>query len=167
VIATLAAAADDIRDIRGPIVSPPSHPWWPYVAVGIVAVLAALVVRAIMRRRRRSLSPDAVALRALESARELVGRGDPRAFGGRVSDVVRTYVEAAFAVHAPRRTTDELLGELMTDDSPVAAHRAELGSFLGYCDLAKYARWSLSPDDMTGMLDSATQFVRATAGGPS
>ena len=80
-----------------------------------------------------------------------------------MSDVVRAYVEAAFALHASRLTTDELLADLMTDHSPVAAHRTELGAFLGYCDLAKYARWSLSPTDMTGMLDSAETFVRVTA----
>ena len=170
-LAALTAGVDDIRDIRGPILSPPGHAWWPYVAAATVIAIVALVAREVVRRRRRPVSADVVALRALESARELIGRGDPRAFGVRVSDAVRTYVETAFSVHAPRRTTDELSAELMTDGSPVASYRGELGTFLGFCDLAKYARWSLSRDDMTGMLDSAAQFVRATAtpapaGGP-
>jgi hypothetical protein len=162
-LAPVAAAAGDIRDIRGPIVPPPSHAWWPYLVLVAAAVIVAIVVRAIVRRRRKPLSPDAEAIRALESARELIERGDPQAFGSRVSDAVRTYVERAFDVHAPRRTTDELLADLMTDDSPVASHRAALGVFLEFCDLAKYARWSLSQTAMTGMLDSAEAFVRATA----
>ena len=54
----------------------------------------------------------------------------------------------------------------MSDTSPVAAHRAELGEFLRYCDLAKFAGWSLSETEMTSMLASAEAFVRATSAAP-
>ena len=69
----------------------------------------------------------------------------------------------AFQIHAPRRTTEELLGDLLRVMSPVAPYRAELGSFLELCDLAKYARWSLSRAEMANLVDSAERFVRATA----
>jgi hypothetical protein len=102
-------------------------------------------------------------LLALDAARELIERGDALGFSTRVSAAVRGYVEDAFALHAPKLTTEELLGTLMTDHSPVAAHREQLGTFLEFCDLAKYARWSLSRGDMTGMLDSARAFIHETA----
>ena len=165
-LATVGAVADDIRDIHGPIAPPPAHAWWPY-AIGLVIVAIGLVVRSvIVRRRRRAIPADIRALLALDAARERIERGDALGFSTQVSAAVRGYVEEAFAVRAPRLTTEELLGTLMTDHSPVAAHRDQLGTFLEFCDLAKYARWSLSPRDMTGMLDSATAFIHATAAKP-
>ena len=150
---------NDIRDIHGPIVHHATT-WWPYLVIGIAALALALVVWRLARARTRT--PAERALQALEASR---GEHDPERFSTRVSAAVRDYVEAAFGVAAPRRTTDELLADLMIDGSPVAAHRDELGVFLGFCDLAKYARSSLSEPDRMGMVDSAESFVRATAGG--
>lgn len=162
------AAGEDIRDIRGPIALPTATSPWPYVIAAAVALVIALAVVAVIRHRRRRIVPaDVAALRALEAARGAITHGDPRTFSSEVSAAVRGYVELAFGVHAPRLTTEELLADLMTEDSPVAGHRQELGAFLEHCDLAKYARWALSKDQMTAMLDSATSFVRATAGGAS
>ncbi len=162
------AAADDIRDIHGPIVAPPASAWWSYALAGLVVVAIALAVRSvIVWRRRRAVPADLRALLVLDAARELIERGDALGFSIRVSAAVRGYVEEAFALHAPRLTTEELLGTLMTDHSPVAAHREQLGTFLEFCDLAKYARWSLAREDMTGMLDSATAFIHATAARPN
>ncbi len=156
----------DIFGLHQPLAAPPGHAWWPYALVAVaVAAVATLVIA--VRRRRRRVPPDLAALRTLEAARELIARGQPAAFSAQVSGAVRDYVELAFGVRAPRRTTEELLADLMQDAGPIAAHRAELGAFLSYCDLAKFARFALSEPQMTGMLDSAEAFVRATAGGAS
>lgn len=157
---------NDIRDIHGPILLSVPHAWWPY-AISLAALLAmvAIVVVALRRMRKRAVPADIAALTALEATRPLIERADAEGFSTTVSATVRNYVEQAFEVRAPRLTTEELLADLMTDHSKVAAHRDELARFLEYCDLAKYARWSLTRDDMTGMLDSAEIFVRATAGG--
>ena len=165
-LAVLAPVVEDIRDLRGPIELRPDRPWWPYIAAALAIVLSIIAVAAMVRRRRRRRLPaDLEALRALEATRAQIDAADANAFSTDVSAAVRGYVEAAFALHAPTWTTEELLAQLMTDSSPVAAHRPELGAFLAYCDLAKYARWSLSRTEMTGMLDTAEAFVRATAGG--
>jgi hypothetical protein len=162
--ALVAAApiAEDIRDIRGPIAAPASSPWWPYLAIAVAALALAFAVRTYARRRRPPQPPDRAALDAIADARTRL-RGDPHRFSIQVSEAVRTYVEAAFDVHAPRRTTEELLAELMTDPSPVAAHRRELREFLETVDRAKYARDALSYVEMVRMLESAEAFVRATA----
>ena len=122
--------------------------------------LAAFVLYA--RRRKRIAPPHERALRALEEAGTMF-EGDPRRFSFAVSEIVRQYVEEAFRVRAAHRTTEELLADLMLDRSPVALHRTALGEFLRYCDLAKFAGWSLSPADRMAMLVSAETFVRATA----
>jgi len=38
-----------------------------------------------------------------------------------------------------------------------------LSEFLNYCDLAKFARWSLDAQEMERMLASARHFVETTA----
>jgi Ca-activated chloride channel homolog len=141
--------ADDIRDIRGPIREPSAPPRWPYAAGAAGALAAAVLARTVARRRRAPAVPSEVALHELEAARDHIELADPLRFSTAVSDAIRTYVEQAFALHAPRLTTEELLAELMRDESPVATHRGELGAFLEYCDLAKYARWSLTRAQMT------------------
>ncbi|MBA3462860.1 MAG: DUF4381 family protein [Deltaproteobacteria bacterium] len=162
-IAAAAPVADDIRDIRGPIAEPAATAWWPLAVAGVGVLVIAVAIRAIVRRRRKPLPPDVLALRELDAAREQLELDDPQAFSTAVSGTVRSYVEQAFSLHAPKLTTEELLGELMTDGSPVAPHRRELGTFLECCDLAKYARWSLTRTQMTQLLDSARAFVRATS----
>jgi hypothetical protein len=163
VLVAAAPAPDDIRDIRGPITVPAASPWWPYLVIAICAIAIAVAVRTYARRRRPPPPPDRAALDVLAAARSQLRAGDPHRFSIQVSEAVRTYVEAAFAVHAPRRTTEELLAELMTDRSPVAAHRRELGEFLETVDRAKYARDALSYVEMVRMLETAETFVRTTA----
>jgi hypothetical protein len=153
---------EDIRDIHGPIAIPRATPAWWYVAgAGAVAALAGTLVAA-SRRKRRPLPPYVRALQALARQRALAG-GNARDFSVAVSETLRGYLEEAFSIRAPRRTTDELLADLMRDRSPISAHRAELAEFLRHCDLAKFAGWSLSPAQMTAMLTSAEALVRATA----
>jgi hypothetical protein len=154
---------EDIRDIHGPVVHAASTPWWPYAVGAALALVLAYAVWRIVRARRRAVPADQRALRELTEARGLIERDHPHELSLRVSETVRGYVEAAFAIHAPRRTTEELLDDLMRVSSPVAPYRGELGAFLELCDLAKYARWSLSRPQMIEIVDRAERFVRACA----
>jgi hypothetical protein len=152
---------EDIRDIHGPILIAGPRSQWPCL-IGAGCVAASLAGIVVYRRRRRPPStPAALALAALEAARPLAD-GEARGFSFAVSEIVRRYVEEAFSLRAAHRTTDELLADLMGDQSPVAAHRAPLGEFLRLCDLAKFAGWSLSRAEMAAMSASAEAFVRAT-----
>jgi hypothetical protein len=158
------ASADsnqDIRDIHGPIALVGRRsPWW--YAGGAAIVIGAISASVLHSRRRRPNSPaHQRALRALEEAGTSFA-GDSRQFSFAVSEIVRRYVEEAFRVRASHRTTEELLVDLMLDRSAVALHRTALGEFLRYCDLAKFAGWSLSPADRIAMLASAKAFILAT-----
>jgi hypothetical protein len=155
-------AGQDIRDIHGPVAIPHARsPWW-YLGGAGAAVGAAAALALYLRRRRPPAPPHERALRALAAAGATL-EGDPRQFSFAVSEIVRQYVEEAFRVRAAHRTTEELLADLMLDRSPVALHRTALGEFLRYCDLAKFAGWSLSPTDRSALLASAETFVRATS----
>jgi hypothetical protein len=155
-------AGEDIRDIHGPIAVVARRPL-AWLVAGAGALLLAAAGLAVARRRRRpSLPPHERALRAL-AALQAAGHGDARVFSFAVSEIVRVYVEEAFTVRAAHRTTEELLADLMRDQSPIAVHRPAIAAFLHHCDLAKFAGWSLSPAEMAAMLASAETLVRATA----
>jgi hypothetical protein len=159
------SSGPDIRDIRAPYLIPAD---WrvPVLAGAAVVVLLALLWWGWRRLRARQppLTLLQRTLQQLEATRTLMAAGDARAFAMAVSDVVRAYVEARFNVLATQRTTAEFLRDCLAQmGSALQAHEQALGDFLNYCDLAKFARWSLNGQEMQGMLASAQHFVESTA----
>ncbi len=144
--------------------------WW--IAGGVAALLALVGGWWWWRAhaRRRPL-PEAVALpahvKALRALQRL--RGSPRTtpadierFYVEVSDVLRTYVEERFGVHAPERTTEEFLRDLDTCDHLLRTQRAELERFLSQCDLVKFAAHVPTESDHLAAWTLAEAFVQAT-----
>jgi hypothetical protein len=158
------ADGQDIRDIRPPYHIPAEWLWIAWVGGALAAVaLGYGAWRWVRGARAQGKLPYELALERLEAARALMQPGQAREFSVAVSEVVRDYVETCFPVRAAHRTTDEFLRDLATGaDSPLAAHRAALDDFLQYCDLAKFARWTLSVPQMEAMVQSAGAFVVAT-----
>jgi hypothetical protein len=156
---------EDIRDIRGPKPVPSSWLWPLWLAGG--AALAALLYAGWLWNRRRALAaallPYEIALARLEEARALMQPEHAREFSITVSEIVRQYIEQRFRVWAARRTTEEFLHDLLEpSDALLTSHRSLLAEFLRHCDLAKFARWILSSEEMDTMLKSACRFVRET-----
>lgn len=163
-VAATAQATQDIRDIRGPIPIPYWWRWWA-VAGGAVLLLAlgyGIVRWVVHRRRARRKSPAEIALERIELAQSTLSSARPAGLSAELSDAVRVYIEARFGLSAAHRTTEEFIHDLLDEASPVAAHRDELGEFLSSCDLAKFARFALSPGQMQRMCDTARAFVEAT-----
>jgi hypothetical protein len=167
---TPGVMTEDIRDIRGPKHIP--SPWlWPiWLASG--AVLAALLYAGWRWNRRRALIaallPYEIALARLEEARALMQPENAREFSISVSEIVRQYIEVRFRVWAARRTTEEFLHDLLDpSDALLVSHRELLADFLRHCDLAKFARWILSIEEMENMLQSAHNFVLETGKPPT
>lgn len=161
-----SSATQDIHDIRPPFHIPQDWLWWAGGA-GCCA-LAALAV-AVWRWRRRRVtwahaSADELALERLREARALRSPEHARVFSIAVSGALRSYIEQRFNIQAGRRTTTEFLRDCLTEPGgPLARHAEQLGQFLGYCDLAKFAGWALSASEMEDMLVSGIAFVIATA----
>ena len=138
------AVPQQLHDIRGPIdIRSP----WMWAKVGLLlAVLGGVLALAWWWWRRRSPaartafveSPTDRARKRLTEAMDLMH--DPERFATRVSEVVRTYLEERFGLHAPDRTTEEFLGELATSVALESRHKALLADFLTGCDLVKFAR---------------------------
>ncbi|MCG8584826.1 MAG: BatD family protein [Pirellulales bacterium] len=167
IVSALEGQSDPLafRDIKGeiepPAVENDQNPWIAYSIVGSVAVALAALGVVVWRRSRREKAPAAWALAELEK----IEKGDFPAdeFYCRLTDVVRGYLERQFAIHAPRLTTDEFL--VAMHDEPVLAqqHRESLRSFLAVADMVKFARYEPGSAGASETIDTARQFVLATA----
>lgn len=160
-----AGVTEDIRDIRGPIAE--AAPWWAgleawgLAALGVAALAVGLTL--IVRALRRPKNARQAALARIARAERHASARDARAFAHEVSEAVRAYVEARFGVHAPQRTTEELLEELAAaESSPLSRYRPLLAAFLARCDLAKFGGARLELTDMKALSDSAREFVEAS-----
>ena len=160
------AAAEDIRDIRGPKAVFPAWIIPALIAGLIVLAFAAYAFWRWKRRQRRlrPLLPFEVALQRLEEIRALMQPARVREFSIAITDIVRAYIEQRFDVTATHRTTEEFLRDLLkSSQTALAAHRDLLAEFLQQCDLAKFAGMSLSQRHMEALHGSARTFVLETA----
>ena len=163
--AQASAGAEDIRDIREPIFDP--APWWelvlPYALGALGALVLALAGRALWRWLHRPRNPMQRALARIDAARRLASEGQVARFADELSEALRSYVEERFEVHAPRQTTEELLGRLATDEGSVLrAHREELATFLRICDEAKFGGYEIAGQAMDALAAAARDFVAQT-----
>jgi hypothetical protein len=153
------ATEQDIIDIRPPIHIPAAFPWMIWSAGALAAVGLGYGAWMLRRRPRRKL-PYEIALENLAKTRGLMQPENAQRFSLAVSEIVRLFIEECLPVRAAHRTTHEFLRDLVNfPNSPLAAHRETLRDFLHHCDLAKFARWSLTVPRMEAMLESANAFV--------
>jgi hypothetical protein len=157
---TPSAPAEDIVDIRPPIHIAAPFPWLAWgVGALLVFGVSAGVWKLRRRRQQRKLAYE-IALERLENTRPLMRESNAEPFSLAVSEIVRQFVEEVLPVRAAHRTTDEFLRDLTSlSYLPLAQHRDSLADFLRHCDLAKFARWSLTVSQMDAMLESARAFV--------
>jgi len=140
----LADSAEDIRDIRGPKAVPGS---WVLPAVLAGAVVVALCVYTVWRRRHRvERRPDLTileqALEGLEKARSLMRPATAREFGIAASEVIRNYIEKRFDVVATQRTTEEFLQALLQNSNEALARAISSNSRGPHWGLRTWNRFS-------------------------
>jgi hypothetical protein len=156
---------EDIRDIQG-IISLAGLEWWIYV--GALVALAGLILGIYLLKRRKPTlaeleSPETIAFRELEEARDLMLEGSAREFSLDVSEVLRRYIEERFHVPVVQRTTEEFLQQMRKSRlMGVMSHLDELDVFLKLCDQAKFGREPLTITEMETMWASARNFVEQT-----
>lgn len=157
----------DIRPLKGPVEIPSTLDWlWWVGLMAIAAVVAWFVWR---RYRLKKITPAPVVMvpphrkakDRLRGAGELMS--DPYRFCSVVSDVLRSYLEERFDLHAPERTTEEFMAELRVTTKLHGDHKSLLEDFLSRCDLVKFARFEPSLPELQALLDSAYRFVDETA----
>jgi phage host-nuclease inhibitor protein Gam len=149
------------------------------IAVLAVAVLAALLIRAWMRARRRRLDaavtpapdpPEKILEGALEALETEVATLPRDVFYERLAQALRTYAASVTQAPALDLTTAELDRALARDPSVTTKGREALIAALGRADLAKFARFEDEVAEAKGILREARsvsgRLVASRAGGP-
>lgn len=163
-----------IKDIKGPL----SVPWTfmeilPYL-IGIV-LLAAIIWFVIyyIRKRRRGealidfskpkLPPHEEALKALEALRnkKLWQNNKVKDYYTELTEIIRTYIEKRFGIHAMEMTTDEIMTSFGVID--IANNtKMRLSQMFVLADLVKFAKAHPLPNEHGLSLDNAFEFVKET-----
>jgi hypothetical protein len=142
------------RDVPPPEAPPPTAAGvgWP-AAVGAALGAAALLAGGWGLRRRRAVPapPLPPGRRVLEELERLEQEARPGCDGSglhaRLADAVRRYLAERFGLRALEQTTAEFL-EAARPVPQLGGPRLELlREFLDRCDLAKFARAGVSPED--------------------
>lgn len=166
-----AQPPDDGGDIRGPkapveipIEKKPPVAMWTGVGGGMLVLALAAFLLGRYVRRQKSKTPRELAfssLTKLEQDRETM---TAEAFANRAAQTVRQYISDRFGLAAPRRTTEEFLGDLANDsESSLLTESDHLRAFLKSCDLAKFAGSNLDASQRGELLQSARSFITVTS----
>lgn len=139
-------------------------------AIAIIALIVFLTTRRIGTdehdRLPPPLPPHVIAEQQLEQLLKLnlVQQGLFKQFYDRLSEILRDYIEARFAIRAPEQTTEEFLEAVRhanPEDFP-PQHLPLLNAFLNHTDLVKYARVIPNDDEIKQTLKDATSFIQDT-----
>ena len=167
-VATNSLAAADIRDIKAPV-EIPSGWFWLWCMLGALGIALASYyawrywqkLRTRPKAQELIIPPHVRARRKLEQALALIY--EPRPFCISVSDTLRAYLEEAFSLHAPERTTEEFLDELQSSALLSFSQKQLLGDFLMRCDLVKFARDEPAVEQLKELRESALRLVDETS----
>lgn len=157
-----------LRDIHGPVAI---NTYPPYLLIGgavfLLLLLLALVYWLIKKRKKSGpppIPPWQKALTELTDARKLFSTHQSLLYMGRISQILRHYIESRFAIHSTRQTTEEFLHSLQDVQDNVLLQKSqdELQCCLEQCDLAKFAHRIPDKKIMTQMEEAVTTFVHKT-----
>ncbi|MBI3893835.1 MAG: hypothetical protein HY303_20130 [Candidatus Wallbacteria bacterium] len=156
------------------ILAPPERRWALAALILILGIVVSLLIwkpellaRLLARAAALPAPPKPAHTLALEALDRLVSeglldRGMAREHFGRLSDILRTYLDSRFGLRSMEATTDELTPILRRHEVLGKQWLEPLRRFLATCDLAKFARHVPPrpiPDELAGF---ARKLVRET-----
>jgi hypothetical protein len=149
-----------------PLPEAPMSPWWWLLVPGLAGAAMAFFIMA-RRGQVEAMIPLTAAQRARRDLSHLEAEGlleqaKVDLYFQRVADIVRTYLEDRFHLHAPRATTREFLHDAERSAAIEQGHRTQLHELLHLADLVKFARHA--PQDSVGheAMRTARTFVDET-----
>ena len=162
-----------LNPIRGPLALPSGSIPTAYLLMGAVAAVVAGCGAYLFFKRKRRACGDLAATMipahelAARQLREIldsgfVERGEIKLFFSKISDVLRSYIENRFGIHAPKRTTEEFLLDISRDAPFPSDLKNLLMEFLRNCDLVKFAEHTPREDEISRAVESCMAFIQAT-----
>lgn len=159
----------DIKaQIRYPVTLKEILPWagGALLLAGAIAVLVVLLRRRARRQEEERAKDPAhiVALRALEKFRgeKFWAPEKQKAFYSGVTDTLKTYMEARFAVDAPEMTTAELFDALKGAKDITPEVYSETKELFETADFVKFAKHAAPDDYNAKVVPVAVRFVTDT-----
>ena len=161
--------ATDIHDLK-PLKEVHYRPRWLFPVIGLVVAAALLALLAWWRQRRPkayakpATPPHQVAFAALDALRrtDFTDAAQVRRYYFAISEVIRTYVEARFALNATDLTTEEIVAQLHNTSALVPAERSRLKEFLVDTDQVKFAGHVPDSREIEQTYERGLAFVEAT-----
>jgi hypothetical protein len=122
--------------------------------------LLALGLWLLLRKKAAlPLTPYQRALQDLQFAHGLQDTGQDKVFAIAASDAVRRFLESAYHMPAPERTTEEFL-QVATNHIWLQGELTTLlRRFLEFCDLAKFAGQQFGVEERAQLLNAAREFI--------
>ncbi len=155
--------AEEFHDIVPAIDYSLIPPWVIAVVAFLGLCLIGLITWWLVQHFRRGAPPPPLprerALAELEQARSELSLVTPYQFSIRVSDILRRYVSEQFALPLTRQTSVEFLAALKGATQFSEEEKQLLATFLGTCDLIKFAKYEATIDESERLLNEAILFV--------
>jgi hypothetical protein len=157
---------DDLRLLQAP--KPLPVVWQIVILVAALGLIGLLLWRRAVARRGAGPTAAGIAearedaLAELEKLRGLISTENSRTYAIQVSGVVRRYIERRFAIHAPKRSTEEFLLEAQGSGRLDERHRKNLTQFLAACDFLKFAKATAEVKELKLIHEGAVRFVTDT-----
>lgn len=165
----------DIRDVKGVVelLLKEKNRTKLIIVLGSLAAVA-LVLLLCLRRNKEKAAPPPVpahvkAFAALDelSSGDLLGKGLYKEYFSRLSIILRRYIEDRFQLRAPELTTEEFLAILRQSPEFTYEQREMLRSFLGECDMIKFAKGETSMELAQAATGEVRNFIEQTKDVPS
>lgn len=169
-----------IHDIKGPVEVPFNwREYLPYIlgAMGAVIVLIGIIylIVYLVRKRRAKIAArpqpvvpaipaHVIALEALRQLgqRQLWQQGMVKQYHSELTDILRDYLKAVYAIDAPEMITDDIVRQLKLKDLS-NEHRNVVRNVLELADMVKFAKVAASDKENEQVFASVTAFVHETS----
>jgi len=130
-------------------------------SVAGILIIAGVLSIVLRKKPKVVLTAYQRALQELQVAKAMHAAGQDKNFAIASSDAVRRYLENAYRMPAPERTTEEFLQEAARHAWLQGELTALLKRFLEFCDLAKFAGQQFGEEERGQLLASARAFLDA------
>jgi hypothetical protein len=157
-------AQQDIKDIKPlkKLSVKPANAAGIIFLIILMCVLTYFVIKDAAQKSHKKeiiVDPQTQALNLLDGLSEFIKNGEAKIFYYKAAEILRRYISAKYVFNAMEMTSAELLKKL---DGTIAISmtKRDIKQYLSIFDLARYAGFKPSENDMLNSLEKTKEFIR-------